>query len=56
MKLIKTFDQIATENKDGKYIALGNNGKKYDASYSSQFGCMFFCIPQTVKVVGYIKN
>ena len=56
MKLIKSFEQIQKENKDAEFYALGNNGKRYNASYSTRFECMFFCIPNSVRVVGYIEK
>lgn len=56
MKLIKSFEQIQKENKPAEFYALGSNGKKYNASYSTEHSCMFFCIPSTVRVVGYITK
>lgn len=56
MKIIKSLSQIVKENKDANFYALGNNGKKYTASYSRKHSCMFFAIPSTVRVVGYIEK
>lgn len=53
---MKTFDEIKKANKDGEFFAIGNNGKKYNASYSSKYGCMFFAIPSNVEIVGYIEK
>lgn len=40
--------------KNGEYHAIGDNGTLYRASYSEEFHCMFFAIPSTVHVIGYI--
>ena len=53
---MKTFEEIARENKNGEFYAIGNNGKQYTASYSAEYGCMFFCIPSSVEIVGYIER
>ena len=53
---MKTFDEVVATNKDGKYYAIGDNGKQYSASYSAKFECMFFAIPSTVKIIGYIEQ
>ena len=46
---------IQTITESGKYIAIGDNGKHYDASYNAELKTMFFCIPSYVNVLGYIK-
>ena len=56
MKIIKSLNQIIKENKDAKFYALGSNGIRYDASYNTKHSCMFFAIPSTVRVVGYIEK
>lgn len=48
--------QLNEINKDGEYIAIGDNGKQYDATYCADLACMFFCIPASVEVVGYIEK
>ena len=53
---MKSFEEIATTKKDGEYYAIGNNGKQYIASYSAVFECMFFCIPSSVEIIGYIDR
>lgn len=53
---MKTFEEIANANKDGEFYAIGNNGIKYNASYSSKYGCMFFAIPSSVEIIGYIEK
>lgn len=50
-----TIDEIKGKAVDGeKFFAIGDNGKKYTAVYDAEFQVMFFCIPDTVKIVGYI--
>lgn len=50
---MKTLNEIT---KSGEYYAIGNNGKKYEATYCSDLGCMFFCVPSTVEIIGYIEK
>ena len=38
-----------------KYIAIGDDGKHYNAIYNAELKTMFFCIPTYVNVLGYIK-
>lgn len=49
-----TLNQIIDMNEDGaKFLAVDNNGKKYDAIYSAEFKVMFFAIPSSVEILGY---
>lgn len=49
-----TFEEIRKNQKEDKeYIAIGNNGKKYSASWVVKYPAMFFCIPSTVEILGY---
>lgn len=50
---MKTLEEIT---KSGKYYAIGNNGKKYEATFCADLGVMFFCIPSSVEIVGYIER
>lgn len=53
-----SFEEIAKEHKAGEYLAVGNDGKEYRASYVPDYrpqGVMFFCIPAGVEVLGYLK-
>lgn len=50
-----TFEQIAQANEKGEFWAIGDNGKKYHATYCPEYGCMFFAISSTVTVIGYEK-
>ena len=53
---MKSFDEIKRTNKDGEFYAIGDNGKQYTASYSAKFEAMFFAIPASVEIVGYIER
>lgn len=53
---MKNLAEIIATNKDGDYYAIGNNGKQYTASYSAKFECMFFAIPASVEIIGYIER
>lgn len=53
---MKTFQEIRTENKSGYYYAIGINGEKYEATYVPEFRTMFFTVPASVEIVGYIKR
>lgn len=47
---------IQKPRKEGKYLAHGDDGKKYSATKVNKYipgGVMFFCIPAGVKILGY---
>lgn len=51
-----SFEEIKATAQDGaRFWAIGENGRKYSATYSAEHfgGVMFFCIPAEVKIVGY---
>lgn len=53
-----SFEEIAKKHIAGEYLAIGNNGKSYHASYVPKYkpsGVMFFCIPQSVEILGYLE-
>ena len=53
-----SFDEIAKKHIAGEYLAIGNNGKSYHASYVPKYepsGVMFFCIPSDVEILGYLE-
>lgn len=53
-----SFEEIANKHTAGEYLAIGNNGKSYHASYVPKYrpsGVMFFCIPDSVEILGYLK-
>ena len=53
-----SFEEIAKKHIAGEYLAIGNDGKSYHASYVPKYdpsGVMFFCIPDSVEILGYLK-
>nr|DAI93886.1 MAG TPA: hypothetical protein [Bacteriophage sp.] len=51
-----SFEEIAKKHTAGEYLAIGNDGRSYNASYVPDYepsGVMFFCIPADVKILGY---
>ena len=53
-----SFEEIAKKHTAGEYLAIGNDGKSYHASYVPEYrpsGVMFFCIPQSVEILGYLE-
>jgi hypothetical protein len=49
-----SYEEINKNQKEDKnYIAIGDNGKEYTASWVVKYPAMFFCIPSTVEVIGY---
>lgn len=52
---IKTAEQIREQNpEDCELLAIGNDGKQYSASYNQKLKSIFFAIPRSVKIIGYI--
>ena len=53
-----SFEEIAKKHVAGEYLAIGNDGKSYNASYVPNYkssGVMFFCIPADVEILGYLE-
>ena len=53
-----SFEEIAKKHIAGEYLAIGDNGKSYRASYVPKHkpsGVMFFCVPQSVEILGYLE-
>ena len=51
-----TMKEIKNNNKNGNFIAIGNDNKKYNAAYNAQLKTMFFCIPLHVEIIGYMEG
>lgn len=54
-----SFEEIAKKHTAGEYLAIGNDGRSYNASYVPDYepsGVMFFCIPADVKILGYVEK
>lgn len=45
------FEEV---KESGDYFAIGSNGKAYYATFSQDYRRFYFCIPQTVDVLGYV--
>lgn len=53
-----SFEEIAKEHKGGEYLAIGDDGKSYPASYVPDYrpsGVMFFTVPSNVEILGYLR-
>lgn len=59
----KFYEESDTENmisgekvtEPGEYWAIGDNGRAYHSVYTKEYGgVFFFCIPHTVKILGYV--
>ena len=52
-----SFEEVKKLAEDkSEWLAICDNGKDYQATYTTNYGgVMFFCIPYTVKVIGYLK-
>lgn len=53
-----SFEEIAKKHIAGEYLAIGNDGEGYHASYVPKYrpsGVMFFCIPADVEILGYLE-
>lgn len=52
---IKTAEQIREQNpEDCDLLAICNDGKQYPARYNQKLKLIFFAIPHSVKIIGYI--
>lgn len=49
-----TFDEIKSKGLAGDYTAITESGRRYAATYITEYGgCMFFCIPSDEVIIGY---
>ena len=49
--------EINGDEMQGNYFAIGDNGKAYQASYVNKYlpgGVFYICIPEDVKILGYV--
>lgn len=54
---MKTFEEIKNNNLCGEYFAITKSGKKYDATFTNDYGgVMFFCIPYDEIIIGYVPK
>ena len=55
----KTNEQIRAEKAGGDYFGVRDDGKKYKATFTNDYGgVMFFCIPDEdcARIIGYEKR
>lgn len=49
-----TFEQIKENSKTGEYYAITATGRRYEATYTTDYGgVMFFCVPGDEAIIGY---
>lgn len=49
--------EINGDEMQGDYFAIGGNGKAHHATHVNKYlpgGTFFFCIPASVKILGYV--
>lgn len=49
--------EISGDEMQGGYFAIGDNGRAYRATYVNKHlpgGVFYFCIPASVKILGYV--
>lgn len=52
---VYTAEEIKTRKQDADYLAIGSDGKWYEASYSVAQNEIYFCIPENVEIRGYFR-
>ena len=50
-----SIKDIVKENKDGEFLAICESGKEYEARYCAEYRAMFFAIPDSEKIIGYVE-
>lgn len=53
---VYTFDEIAEAKNDLELLAIDEDQKEYSAKYSAEHQSIFFCIPSSIKIIGYKKK
>jgi len=53
---VYTAEEVMKRKRNADYLAIGSDGKWYDATYSAAQKSIFFCIPKDVEVRGYFKS
>ena len=53
---MKSLNEIKASKKSVELWAIGDNGKKYVAAYNAEFDVIFYCIPSSVEIIGYIER
>lgn len=49
-----TLEEIKSKSLAGDYTAITESGRRYAATYITEYGgCMFYCIPSDEVIIGY---
>lgn len=48
------FEDLKKAGKDADLYAVCNDGKRYDAYYVQRFEMIFFAIPSSIQILGYV--
>lgn len=46
---------VIKAGEDGEFLAVCDDGKNYPCKYNSGHKAIFFAIPSTVNILGYLK-
>lgn len=49
---MKTIEEL----KNGDCQVITDKGKTFHGFYSEEYNCVFFAIPSTYKIIGYIQD
>lgn len=49
------INDIIKENQDGEFLAICESGKEYECKFVAKYRSMFFAIPDTENILGYLK-
>lgn len=54
---LMTIEKIRTGDfPDSCWVAVGDDGRQYEAEYVAEMQQMFFTIPANVRILGYLKK
>ena len=53
---MKTLNEIKANKKSVDLWAIGDNGRQYIAAYNADLDIIFYCIPSSVEIIGYIER
>lgn len=51
-----TIKDIIAEGEDGEYLAICESGNEYECEYVAKYRAMFFAMPDSENILGYLKN
>ena len=50
------FEDLKKRGQDADLYAVCNDGKEYEACYVQRFEMIFFAIPNSVEILGYVMR